>query len=268
MSNSHSILLTRELSGEQLQLAESLGLNVFQVPALSIEYRNDWLTVHRTLDETKKFALTFTSQNGVKGFYQFIQAGISIPKNVPVYAVGGKTARALEEIGFDNITEPEQQNGVGLAHMIIDDFLKSPELKSTTILHFCGDKRRDELRHYLTESEIEIKDIVVYKTKLNHMNLPQTDLDGILFYSPSSVQAFRKSGGFRYPELPELFAIGPTTAEELSIESGKHVHISPKPDTEVFLKFVARVLGENRPLNGKKNDHSKRKRAERERDDV
>jgi uroporphyrinogen-III synthase len=59
------------------------------------------------------------------------------------------------------------------------------------------------------------------------------------------VQAFRQSGGFRQlSELTGLFAIGPTTAEELSIESGQHVHVSPKPDTDIFLRFVSRILGE------------------------
>lgn len=268
MSTSHTILITRELSGEQLQLAESLDLNIIQEPALTIDYRNNWLSVQDELDHTKKAVFAFTSQNGVKGFNQFKQAGISIPHNVPIYAVGGKTAATLEEIGFDQVSVPKKQDGVSLAHRIIDDFLTKPELKGAAVLHFCGDRRRDELRHFLTESDITIKDIVVYSTKMNQMNLPENEkLDGILFYSPSSVQAFRQSGGFQQGELPELFAIGPTTGEELSIESGKHVHISPEPDTEVFLRFVARVLGVSNTIDGQKNVPLRRgKRAEREGD--
>ena len=77
------------------------------------------------------------------------------------------------------------------------------------------------------------------------MAIPEKPYSAMLFYSPSAVQAYRKSGGFQKQPLPELFAIGPTTAEELSIESGKHVHISPEPDTEVFLRFVAQILSEN-----------------------
>ncbi len=250
MPNTRNILITRELTNSQRSLADDLGLSVTEEPALTIEFRSNWLSVQRILDESKKVVFAFTSRNGVKGFDQFRQAGVRFPENTPVYAVGGKTAETLKDIGFDDVSVPDQQDGVGLAHLIIDDFLKMPELKDTTVLHFCGDKRRDELRHYLTESEIDIKDIVVYATKLNQMKLPSEPVDGILFYSPSSVQAFRQSGGFRQPELPELFAIGSTTAEELSIESGRHVHISPEPDTVVFLRFVARVLGEtgNKPV--------------------
>ena len=246
MSTSGKILITRKLTDNQLSLAGTLGLDVVMEPAISIEFRNDWLAVQSAIDRDDPIIFVFTSQNGVHALAQFKRAGIKIPDSVPVYAVGSKTEKALLENGFKDVRTPLEQNGVGLAHLIIDDILKNPDLKNAEVLHFCGDKRRDELRHYLTDSGIKIKDIVVYKTELNQMDLPDlSSFEAILFYSPSSVQAFRQSGGFHQNEsLPELFAIGPTTAEELSIESGQHVHISPEPDTEEFLKFVGRVLGE------------------------
>lgn len=248
-----NILVTRDLSDDQLSLAGYLDLDVVTEPAIRVDFRNDWLAIQNEIEQTDPVIFVFTSQNGVHALAQFIRAGIKIPDSVPVYAVGSKTEEALSENGFKQIRTPLQQNGVGLAHLIIDDILKNPGLSKATVLHFCGNKRRDELRHYLTDSDINIKDIVVYKTSLNQMTLPNVSLlDGILFYSPSSVQAFRQSGGFHQTDsLPELFAIGPTTAEELSIESGKHVHISPEPDTDVFLKFVARVLGETKVKNEK-----------------
>ncbi|CAN5265546.1 hypothetical protein BH23BAC3_BH23BAC3_11650 [soil metagenome] len=244
MPNKHNIFITRELSDDQISLAESLGLNVVAESALTIEFRNDWMSVQSAVERSENVAFAFTSQNGVKGFHQFKSAGVNFPEKSPVYAVGKKTAEALREIGIENIKSPDKQDGTGLAHLIIDDFLKTPELKNADVLHFCGDRRRDELRHFLTDSNIRVKDIVVYKTNLNQMNMPGTDFDATLFFSPSAVQAFRQSGGFNTSSLPELFAIGPTTAEELSIESGRHVHISPEPNTEIFLKFVARILNE------------------------
>jgi len=240
------ILITRDLSDDQLSLAGKLELRVTMRPAISIEFSQDWMPVQNAIDRANESIFVFTSQNGVKAVEQFKQAGINVPDDVPVYAVGSKTKKALRNIGFMNVKTPQQQNSVGLAHLIIDDILNSPKLKNTEVIHFCGDKRRDEFRHYLTESEIRIKDLVVYKTTLNQMNLKDRHaFDGILFYSPSAVQAFRQSGGFLEnsdEDLPELFAIGSTTAEELSIESGQHVHISPEPDTKVFLRLVARVL--------------------------
>ena len=255
MPKTHNILLTRELSNDQLVLAESLGLNVVIEPAISISFRNDWVTVQSIIEKSKNVVFAFTSQNGAKGFERYRAAGVEFP-NVPIFAVAGKTANALTEMGFKNIVTPHRQDGVGLAHKIVEQFLKTPELKDASVLHFCGDRRRDELRHYLMELEITIKDIVVYKTELNEMNLAPDNFDAVLFYSPSAVQAFRNSGGFSKKEndLPELFAIGNTTAEELSIESGRHVHVSPEPDTDLFLKFVGRVLDETELAKGEQVD--------------
>jgi uroporphyrinogen-III synthase len=251
MPKTHSILITRELSEEQRKLAAGLGLKVNEIPAIRISYRDNWLSVQDIIRKAGHMVLAFTSANGVRGFDRFRKAGVSIPENTPVYAVGGKTAKALADAGFDekDIRIPQQQDGVGLAHLLTDDFLHQPEMNEATVLHFCGNRRRDEFRQFLTELEIPVKDIVAYKTELNEMNLPDDtgSYDGILFYSPSAVQAFRNSGGFKGKRIPELFAIGKTTAEELSIESGGHVHVSPEPDTDVFLKFVVQVLGEQKP---------------------
>jgi uroporphyrinogen-III synthase len=245
LEKNHKILVTRNLTDQQIELAERLGLDIVIEPAIEISYRDNWFAVETILKAVKKSAFAFTSQNGVAAFERFRQAGSKFPSGVPVYAVGYKTAEALKEIGIEPII-PKQQSGTGLAKKIKADFDNDSSLKDTTILHFCGDKRRDEFRQFLQDSEIKVRDVVVYETKLNSMELLNIQFDGILFYSPSAVQAFRSSGGFMNTALTELFAIGETTAEELSIESGKHVHISPEPNTEKYLHFVAQTLGNNK----------------------
>lgn len=245
MSTRHNILITKELSSDQRRLTENLGLHAVERPAIDIKFRNNWASFESILKKTEHPVFVFTSGNGVLGFDKFMKAaGTTYPVNTPVYAVGSKTAEAVRELDFKNITIPTQQNGVGLAKTIAEDFESIPELKNSVVLHFCGNRRREELRHFLTESGITVKDIVVYETVLNEMDLPDDRFEAVLFYSPSAVQAYRNSGGLNNTDLPELFAIGPTTAEELSIESGKHVHVSPRPDTETFLKFTARMLNE------------------------
>ncbi|PWN08222.1 uroporphyrinogen-III synthase [Rhodohalobacter mucosus] len=246
MSATQSILVTREMSDDQRELAKKIGLVLVEMPAISITYRDNWLSVQDTVRRAGKMVIAFTSANGVRGFERFRRAGLDLPENLRVYAVGGKTAEALFEAGWDkkDIRTPERQDGVGLAQLLADDFLNGEVPADTVVLHFCGNRRRDEFRQYLKESNVQVRDIVVYATDLNEMELPDNlnTFEAILFYSPSAVQAFRNSGGFTRNGLPELFAIGSTTAEELSIESGKHVHISPQPDTEMFLKFVAKLM--------------------------
>jgi uroporphyrinogen-III synthase len=243
MKKPYSILVTRELNDDQISLAEELELDVVIEPAIRIEYRHDWFAVETILKNTDQPIFAFTSQNGVIAFERFLKtrSGFSIPD--PVYAVGTKTAEALSKIGIDTRV-PKQQDGAGLAQKIVEDFTADPDLKDATVLHFCGDKRRDEFRQFLQDSDVDVRDVVVYKTHLNNMDIPKIPVKAILFFSPSAVQAYRNSGGFRNTQLPELFAIGSTTAEELSIETGKHVHISPEPCTEALLKFVKRILAE------------------------
>ena len=236
-------MVTRKLSSEQLNLCENLGLNVKVEPAIQIRYRQEWNTVHDLIESNRKFVIAFTSQSGVKAYQDYLTGSDRSNRPLKIYAVGEKTAEALVSLGLNPII-PEQQNGVGLAKKITDDFLTDSILPGATVLHFCGNRRRDEFRQFLEGSKINVRDVVVYETIPEQMDLNHLSVDGILFYSPSAVQAFRDSGGFESELSAELFAIGRTTAEELSIESGKHVHISPEPKTERFLNFVAQILNE------------------------
>lgn len=240
MSEPRNILITRELTDEQLVLAQELDLRVTTEPAIEIRFRDDWLSVQDAFRDASNVIYAFTSKNGVIGFERFRRAGIDFPQG-PFYAVGGRTAEALSEIGLQALW-PERQDGVGLAKTIISD-IKRLYKDGVTVFHFCGNRRRDELRQMLSQSEVIVKDLVVYSTELKKMKLDK-EPDAVLFYSPSAVQAYRNSGGFQKIGEPELFAIGETTARELSIESGRHVHVSPEPDTEVFLRYVASVLNE------------------------
>lgn len=243
MKVKHHILVTRELSKEQIKLCETLGLNVKIEPAIRIQNRQNWQPVHDIIDSNRKFVLAFTSQSGVKAYQDFLQYGGHPSSPLKIYTVGEKTAGAVSSLGLNPII-PDQQNGVGLAEKISDDFSNDPNLTGATVLHFCGNRRRDEFRQFLEGSEINVRDVVVYETILQEMHLENLAFDGILFYSPSAVQAFRDSGGFESELSAELFAIGHTTGEELSIESGKHVHISPEPKTDRFLNYVAQILDE------------------------
>lgn len=239
----YNIFVTRELSDPQIEYARSLGLQPTIEPAIKITFRDDWLSVETALKEASQPRFAFTSQNGVEAFANFLKIGIPLPENPVMYAVGKKTASALKKIGFSSFV-PEIENGTGLAKVIVKDLKDHPDRDKITILHFCGNKRRDELRQFLENSDFKVKDIVMYKTGLNLMRMPQEQPDAWLFFSPSGVQAFRKSGGFQDKNLSRLFAIGSTTAEELSIESGKHVFISPEASVEAMLEFTASILNQ------------------------
>jgi len=236
-SNTLPILVTRSLLPDQLEYAFSLGLAPLIVPAIQAVFPPINHSLIRQTGMTDRPIWVFTSRNGVEGFLRSVQSSGLVGTPERVYAVGQATAEVLRAAGYDpNV--PLQQDAVGLAELILEDLGQA----GATIIHWCGNRRRPELGERLQRMKVGYVPVEVYRTELHSMKLPQTPVSAILFYSPSAVEAFRKSGGFS-GALPELFAIGHTTAELLSLESGAHVHVPVQPATETLLELVADVLG-------------------------
>lgn len=233
----HKILVTRALSSEQIAWANAVGLDPVVEPALEFEFPDHFGFAEEIVEQNPNAVWVFTSKNGVEALKRLLSSSIIEPGNPVVYAVGEKTAEALSELGMEVIV-PETQDGKHLAEYIINNSVKS-------VIHWCGDKRRDELRVALEKTEIELIEMVVYKTKLRKMKLPEFETEAILFFSPNSVEAFRESGGFE-SELPELFAVGSTTGEYLALELGKHVHIPAVPSAEALLELAGEILQMNK----------------------
>ncbi|MEX2585504.1 MAG: uroporphyrinogen-III synthase, partial [Balneolaceae bacterium] len=180
----------------------------------------------------------FTSQNGVHGFSRSVRPEGYNATPEQVYAVGDSTAEAVREETGCTPRVPDRQDAVWLARLMLDD-LGSGE--GVTVIHWCGNRRRPELEDLLREAKVLYVPVEVYLTELNRMSFPDREVEAVLFYSPSAVEAFRNSNGFSR-KLPDLFAIGQTTAEQLSMESGGNVHVPARPSTESLLQLVAGVL--------------------------
>jgi len=267
--NRINILVTSSLTVRQQEYAQKLGLNPWVVPALRVEFPHNWKKVVKKLALYPEAVWVFTSRNGVEGLkrMQGSEYGTQRPgsadwnpksrirdfggreqedrskkKNMDaerkqsVFAVGVKTAEALEELNF-TVVKPDKQNAEGLASLIEKHF----ETDKPVVLHWCGNRRRDQLGDQLKKAGFKYVDMEVYQTELNTIPWPEREPDAILFYSPSGVEAFRQSGGFKRT-LPELFAIGSTTGEALSLESGKNVHIPTEPSTEALLELTSEIL--------------------------
>lgn len=238
MSNPKDIVITRSLTDEQIAYTRRIGLNPLIVPAIHVDPDNDRERIVRKLDQHSPADWIFTSRNGAGVFADMLEAEESVVLPNRIYAVGDKTAGIFQEKRLD-VRTPERQDAVGLAELIIREY---PE--PARFVHWCGNRSRSELKVTLNRAGMELIRMEVYQTHLNSMILPGSFGEAVLFFSPSAVEAFRKSGGFDR-ELPELFAIGSTTGEALGLESGKNVHIPSKPSTEALLDLVAGFLKAN-----------------------
>lgn len=227
------ILVTRELSGQQIEYARILGLEPVIEPALEFKFPEYWDEVLKTITENNKASWVFTSSNGVKALEVLIKKGFQVNPQRTIYAVGSNTQRALQKLGLKAVI-PNIQDGVHLADKITEEQEKE-------ILYFHGNLSRDEMTNKLVNNGISVTEMEVYETIIHPVEMPATPVEAILFYSPSAVEGFKRGTGF-HRELPPLFAIGETTAEALKKETKQKVFIANKPDTNVLLKAVAKYL--------------------------
>lgn len=225
------ILVTRPLSGQQIEYARILGLEPIIEPALDFEFPEYWDSVLEVINRHLKSDWVFTSVNGVKALEELITNGLQVRPEVHIFAVGSKTKEALESLGL-TAKVPASQDASHLADLIIE------EGKIESVIYFHGNLSRGEMSGKLRAKNIEVIELEVYKTKISPVALPSTPVDAILFYSPSAVEGFKQGEGF-HKQLPALFAIGPTTAEAIRKESAESVEVADMPDTKELLKAVA-----------------------------
>ena len=107
------------------------------------------------------------------------------------------------------------------------------------IAFFCGDKRRDELPALLKENNIEVEEVVLYKTKFTPVIIDK-NYDAILFFSPSAVESFFSVNKINATTV--LYAIGKTTAETIKQFSNNKIIESASPSKEQLLKLAVEAL--------------------------
>lgn len=229
-----NILVTRPLSAQQLEYARILGIEPIIEPALEFDFPDYWDAVLKVINEHPKSEWVFTSANGVKALEALMNAGLQVRPETQLFAVGAKTQEALGNVGLDSKI-PGIQNGKNLAQLIVD------EGKVNSVIYFHGNLSRDEMSDHLTSEGIEVVELEVYKTIIKPVYMPEKSVSGVLFYSPSAVEGFKRGEGF-VRKLPQLFAIGPTTAKALKDESSQSVETARQPDTEVLLRMVANSI--------------------------
>lgn len=196
---------------------------------VKIELENaEFLIVEKNFIKTKKLKfelnlvhenLIFSSKNAVKSILSFQKELV----NKPVFCVGEKTKKLLIKNGFK--VEFSAQNATELAEKIVSKFA------SRSFTFFCGNLRKDALPNILKTNNVELNEIVVYKTVLSP-KLINNKIDAILFFSPSAVESYLLKNKI---ENQVCFCIGNTTASALK-NSTNPIEIAKKPTIEAVIK--------------------------------
>ncbi|WP_299121033.1 hydroxymethylbilane synthase [uncultured Winogradskyella sp.] len=163
-----------------------------------------------------------TSKNAVEALLTNFSAPELQFKNI--YCVGRRTKRMVEKrIGKVAHTEA---NAKKLAEYLVE------YIDGTEVTYFCSDLRLDDLPNILTENKITVNEIEAYQTKFDADKI-ESNLDGIMFYSPSTVESFlkqNKANGI-------AFCIGETTAKEAK-KYFEDVRVAKVPTVESVIELV------------------------------
>ncbi len=200
------------------------------------------LPFHINIFETPAIWI-FTSEKAVDSLKTLLKKYfLAIYQNKLLVAIAPKTADALAGMGYH--VEIRSHNAMALAEEINIAF---PPQK---VLHFCGDKRRDELSERLTELGFTVMDKKVYQTVLTPQKLNWGDAEAALFFSPSAVESFFKAND--WPEGKIAYAIGPTTAAALKQREVAAVYAAAEPNFSSMREAVLNIRVTNKELRMKK----------------
>ena len=165
---------------------------------------------------SEKHTVVFTSMNAVEAVAEQIETS----PEWKIYSIGSTTRKLIEEkFGPDKIVATAE-NAQRLGERLIDDGL-------TEVVFFCGNIRRDELPNKMRSEGGKIEEVIVYETEETPSTVTK-DYDGILFFSPSAVQAFFSSN--KPAKHTVLFAIGKTTAEAIKEAKGRNIVVANVTD--------------------------------------
>lgn len=140
-----------------------------------------------------------TSQNTVESLLTNFSSSELQFKNI--YCVGRRTKRMVEkQIGKVKHQESYAKN---LAEHMVEF------MDGTEVTYFCSNLRFDTIPDILTKNKIKVNEVQTYETRFDAEKV-EGNLDGVMFYSPSTIQSFLEKNEAK----GIAFCIGDTTAAE------------------------------------------------------
>lgn len=204
---------------------ERRGIEVFVSPMLTIE-----IASNETLDLDGVQGVLFTSANGVRAF-----AALTLRRDLPVYAVGDRTAAAATEERFETV---ESANGdvERLAKLVSQRCVPTDGV----LLHPAGTAVAGDLAGRLGADGYVVRRAVIYKARQAtglsgevRMALVDREIDLVLFYSPRSAATFvalAKDAGLETAcENLEALCLSDAVASAADPIMWRRVMVAPEP---------------------------------------
>ena len=222
--SSIKILSTKKLMSNQRQFLLNAGFSLVEADFISIDF------IKTDLKVTNDFLL-FTSQNAVNSLLS--NENFEDLKEKKCFCVGKKTKVLLDQNGFQVLQAFDYVEE--LTPFLITNYSQN------SFTFFSGNLRQDTLPVALQKEGVIFEEKQVYTTSLTPKKI-NSQVDGILFFSPSAVQSYLIENNLSN-EI--CFCIGTTTAKEVE-KTTKNIVIANQPTVEnVIIQSINYFKNEN-----------------------
>ncbi len=221
-----TIIITRPIGQSDALAAdiETRGGRVLVFPLIVIAPPESWEACDRAIADLRSYdGLLLTSVNAVEKFFEraaTLRTDRAAFAGCDLYAVGEKTRRAIERMGFPVELTPGSFSAASLAESIA-----GKDLPGKKFLFPCGDLGREELGRRLEGSGAKVVAVVVYRTMgpdpavsaSLRREIRKGGIDVVAFASPSAAEHFAEiMPATEFDAVrgrTKIAVIGPTTAE-------------------------------------------------------
>jgi uroporphyrinogen-III synthase len=181
-------------------------------------------------------AILVTSANAARAIAGHARLGSLV--ELPVFAVGGRSAQAMRAAGFTDAIAAGGSVG-DLARLVV-----ARTKPGASLLYLAGEERSGDLAGDLRGQGFAVSTIVVYRA-VNETILPPVTvealsrgIDGVLHFSRRSAEAYvnaaQASGALANALRPVQFCLSAQIAEPLHRAGAATIRVAPQP-TEVAL---------------------------------
>lgn len=220
------ILCTREIDAASRELCARHNILIDElsfIQTLPVETVEMQQEIEQAL--TLPATVVFTSMNAVEAVAGLVWEEPSWK----IYCIGNTTRRLVIKYFGEDVIAGFAQDAAALATLIIE------ENKTSEVIFFCGNRRREELPTMLKDKAIAVEEVVVYET-IDVPHIVSVNYMGILFFSPSAVQSFFIKN--KAAEGCVFFAIGRATADTIKRYTRNRIIVAGEPGKENLVETM------------------------------
>jgi len=168
-------------------------------------------------------------------------------ESVPVFAVGERSAQAMRDAGFADVSSAD--GGVGDLAQLVGERMTA----GSSLLYLAGAERAGDLAAKLATRRLAVHTAVVYRAVAVDGLPPAAadalarDIEGVLHYSRRTAEAYvnaaRAVGMLESALKPTQFCLSAQIAEPLAQAGARTIHVARRPIEAALIELLHQKRG-------------------------